>query len=166
MERLQEYYDDGDSVSTIPLNEALEHRDLLDEAIENREDSLSYEGDNISFVERFQNSHLYFDDDGNEISREEFMEQERQTQQWVFETSPLPERFVIRHPRVLLNFLRFIDSLNEINTGDETFMMDAIPYETLARMLSHKSITNPAPEFSAETDELIERLMEHANLSG
>jgi len=163
MERLQEYYDDGDSVSTIPLNGALDDRDLLDEAFE---DSLSYEEDNIPFVEQFQNSHLYFDDNGNEISREEFMEQERETQEWVFQTSPLPETFVIRHPRVLLNFLRFIDSLNEINNGDETFMMNAIPYETLARMLSHKSITNPAPEFSAETDELIERLMEHANLSG
>ena len=166
MEHFHAYDDDGDSVSTIALNEAIEHRDILNEGFEDREDSLSFEGDRMPFIQPLQNTHLYFDDNGNEISRQEFLDQERQSQEWVFETSPLPEIFVIRHPRVLLNFLRFIDSLNEINTGDETFMMDAIPYETLTRMLSHKSITNPPAEFQGEVDELIERIMDHANLSG
>jgi len=154
MEHLREY--DAESVSTIPLNEPVEYA----------EDSLSYEGE-VPDLEPFQqNTHLYFDDDGNEISRQAFLAQERDAGQWVFQTSQLPDRFVLRHPRVLLNFLRFVDSLNEINNGNETFMMDAIPYETLARMLSHSSIATPAPEFQGEVDELIERLVQHANLSG
>jgi hypothetical protein len=33
-------------------------------------------------------------------------------------------------------------------------------------MLSHNSIATPAPEFQGEVDELIERLVQHANLSG
>ena len=155
-------YDDGESVSTITLNEAVEHGDPLNEGFETEEDSLSYEGGDIPL----QNTHLYFDDNGQEISRQQFLAQEREAEQWVFQTSQLPDRFVLRHPRVLLNFLRFVDSLNEINNGDETYMMDAIPYETLARMLSHSSIATPPPEFQGEVDELIERLVQHANLSG
>lgn len=155
MEHLREY--DAESVSTIPLNEPVEYVE---------EDSLSYEGDVADLGPFQQNTHLYFDDDGNEISRQAFLTQERDAGQWVFQTSQLPDRFVLRHPRVLLNFLRFVDSLNEINNGDETFMMDAIPYETLARMLSHNSIANPPVEFQGEVDELIERLVQHANLSG
>lgn len=156
MEHLLDY--DAESVSTIPLNEPVEYAE---------EDSLSYEGNDDPFLEPFQqNTHLYFDDDGREISRQQFLAQEREADQWVFQTSQLPDRFVLRHPRVLLNFLRFVDSLNEINNGDETYMMDAIPYETLARMLSHSSIATPPPEFQGEVDELIERLVQHANLSG
>jgi len=155
MEHLHEY--DAESVSTIPLNEPTEYVE---------EDTLSYEGDVAGLGPFQQNTHLYFDDGGNEISRQEFLAQERDEGQWVFQTSQLPERFVLRHPRVLLNFLRFVDSLNEINNGNETFMMDAIPYETLARMLSHNSITNPPAEFQEDVEELIDRLVDHANLSG
>ena len=149
MERILDY--DNESISTIPLNEAIEHPE-----------DLSYEGEDPMP----QNTHLYFDDNGNEISRQEFLEQERQSQEWAFQTSQMPDKFVIRHPRVLLIFLRFIDSLNEINTGDDTYMMDAIPYDVMARMISHRAITDPPEEFRAEATELIDRLIIHANLSG
>jgi hypothetical protein len=147
MDRILDY--DNESISTIPLNEAIEYH----------EDSLSYEEDPVP-----QNTHLYFDDDGQEITREEFLEQERQ-QEWAFQTSEMPDRFVIRHPRVLLHFLRFIDSLNEINTGDETYLMRAIPCSVVSRMLTHRAITDPPVEFMAEANELIERLANHADLS-
>lgn len=147
---------DYDSISTIPI------RDDVSSISFREEDSLSYEGEPRLPVNR----HLYFDDAGREITRDEFLEQERESQEWVFMTTQLPERFVIRHPRVLLNFLRFIDSLNETNNGDETFMMDAIPNETLGRILSHSSIVDPTLDFKNDAHELVGRVMEHADLSG
>jgi len=140
-------FKDEDSVSTIPIKD---------------EDSLSYEGD----PPLPYNTHLYFDDNGQEMSREDYLEQERESEEWVFHTSQLPERFVIRHPRVLLNFLRFIDSLNEINNGNETFMMDAIPHELMGRILSHSSIVSPPTEFKDDAYELVDRVMRHIDLSG
>lgn len=77
--------------------------------------------------------------------------------------SDLALRLDMRHPRVLLNLLRFVDTYNELAPPGEEIHMPLMPQERAEEVLSHESIVNPAPEFAAEVAELralIERYSE------
>lgn len=106
-----------------------------------------------------RNTHLYFDEDGNVISREEFLE--NQEEHWAFKTPTIKSRVIMRHPRVLLNFLRFIDSCNEEASDGEEIIIKKIPYHMTEKMLNHSSIINPAQEFINDVNELKARLYNH-----
>ena len=124
-----------------------------------------------------QNTHLYFDEDGNEISREQFLEnmvqeeaqlkqgKQEETNAFAIMLPTINHRFTLRHPRVLLNFLRFLDSYNEVAAPDEVFMIQAIPKEVQDSILNHISLRRTPPEFEREVNELKARLARHADLS-
>lgn len=122
-----------------------------------------------------QNTHLYFDDDGNEISREQFLEnmiqeeapqrQQEDDEAFAIRTPLISHRFTMRHPRVVLDFLRFLDTYNEVAAPDEVFMIQAIPKEVQDSILNHHSLLHTPPEFEKEVNELKARLARHADLS-
>lgn len=111
------------------------------------ESSMSYEADEPI------NKHLYFNDDGEEISRNE----------WLCLHWTLPLRgttAVFRHPRVILQYLRFVDALNE--AAGESEQLDVRFTEAEAQyILEHPSIVRPPHEFWDEVNELKWRLQEH-----
>lgn len=84
--------------------------------------------------------------------------------QWI-KTPLVNRRFVLKHPRVLLSFLRFIDEFNELADPDEVLMLPAIPQRIVQGVLSHTSVVDPPPEFLEQINELRLRLEAHADLS-
>jgi hypothetical protein len=68
--------------------------------------------------------------------------------------SDLALRLDIRHPRVLLNLLRFVESYNELAPYGEEIHLPLIPQERADDILSHVSIVDPVAEFTAEVAEL------------
>jgi hypothetical protein len=84
--------------------------------------------------------------------------------EWI-KTPLINRRFVLKHPRVVLSFLRFLDEFNELADPDEVLMLPAIPQRIVQIVLSHSSLVNPPPEFLDEIRELRQRLDAHADLS-
>ena len=60
----------------------------------------------------------------------------------------------MRHPRVLLNLLRFVESYNELAPPGEDIHLPEIPRDQADVVLGHDSVVNPAPEFAADVAEL------------
>ena len=71
-------------------------------------------------------------------------------------------RLDMRHPRVVLNFLRFVDSYNELAPYGEEIRVPYMESETVSMILSHESVANPAPEFADDVAELRERIDYHS----
>ena len=140
----QDPYDEQDNKSFDYPPQNQEHSNW-------REDSLSYEPDDLE--RKPVNRHLYFNDAGDEISREEYMSQ----QEWSFTLSSFP-KMVARHPRVLISYFRFIDSLNEVANEDEKIYLNPISASDVLKVLSHPSIQDAIPEFADEILYLIQRL--------
>lgn len=89
---------------------------------------------------------------------------EAQEFEWI-QTPLVNRRFVIKHPRVLLSFLRFIDEFNELADPDEIQLLPAIPQRIVQLILSHPSLVNPPPEFLDTIREFRLRLERHMDLS-
>jgi hypothetical protein len=106
----------------------------------------------LEFEDRVRPQHTYYDDEGNEISRDQYI-----AEHWSFST-PTLNAFTFRHPRSLLHFLRLVDSL-------EDFRLQPIPAAVTREMLRHPSITNPNSDFSEEVHELCARLENHTRFS-
>lgn len=68
--------------------------------------------------------------------------------------SDLALRLDMRHPRVVLNLLRFVETYNELAPEGEEIHMPLLPQDSAQHILSHESVLNPAPEFAAEVAEL------------
>lgn len=68
--------------------------------------------------------------------------------------SDLALRLDMRHPRVVLNFLRFVSSYNELAPEDEQINLPYLESDMRDTILSHSSVVNPAPEFASEVAEL------------
>ena len=115
--------------------------------INRSESSMSYEADEPV------NRHFYFDEDGDEISRDE----------WLSARWALPLRgttAVFRHPRVVLQYLRFVDALNE--AADESEQLNILfSAEDAQYILEHPSVVRPPRDFWGEVNELKFRLREH-----
>lgn len=107
--------------------------------------------------------HLYFDDNGNEISYEEYLKL-RDHLVWAFNTPQISSR-PLRHPRVLLNFLRYVDSHNKFAEPDELIFLKPIPQGIYHRMIMHQSIQNPSDDFKDDALELLELISDHVDLS-
>ena len=63
-------------------------------------------------------------------------------------------RLDMRHPRVVLNFLRFVNTYNELAPAGEEIHLPPMSAAAAENILDHVSITNPAPEFAADVAEL------------
>ena len=107
--------------------------------------------------------HLFFNENGAEISRDAFLKMQ-ENEDWAF-LAPSITRGTFRHPRVLLNFLRYIDSHNEVAAPDELIFLKPIPKHVLENMLKHSSIQNPSIGFAPDVTELLERIENHCDLS-
>ena len=112
---------------------------------------------------RNSRKHLFFDENGAEISHEAFL-QMQEDEEWGF-LVPTIARGTLRHPRVLLNFLRYIDSHNEVAKPEEFIFVKAIPPHIYNLMLKHSSIQNPSIGFEADVNELLQRIEYHRDLS-
>jgi len=91
-------------------------------------------------------------------------EQEEDNFEWI-KTPLVNRRFVLKHPRVLLSFLRFIDEFNELADPGEVLMLPAIPQRIVQSVLNHTSVVNPPAEFAEVVNELRIRMEAHADLS-
>jgi hypothetical protein len=115
------------------------------------------------------NKHMYFNDDGDEISHEEFLRnQEQQKQQepcWAIKTPRINFRFTIADPLVLLQFLRFIDYYNENALADEVYMLKPMSYTQYKNLMDSDFMKNTPSEFEEEAYELRDRLGNHLDLS-
>jgi hypothetical protein len=115
------------------------------------------------------NKHMYFNDDGDEISHEEFLRnQEQQKQQepcWAIKTPRINFRFTIADPLVLLQFLRFIDYYNENAIADELYMLKPMSYTQYKNLMDSDFMKNTPSEFEEEAYELRDRLGNHLDLS-
>jgi hypothetical protein len=60
----------------------------------------------------------------------------------------------MRHPRVVLNLLRFVNTYNELAPEGEKIHLPPIPPSAADIILSHISVTHPVPEFASEVAEL------------
>ena len=78
-------------------------------------------------------------------------------EEWSFTLSS-SLKMVARHPRVLISYFRFIDSLNEVANEDEKVYLNPISASDVLRVLSHPSIQDAIPEFADEIFYLIQRL--------
>ena len=105
------------------------------------------------------NRHLYFDDAGNEISREEYV-----AQNWSIKLPKLSNKMVARHPRVLLAFFEFIDRYNEVAKGEEIYMMPALPKSVVDEIYEHPSFQHPRA-FPYAIGLLEEHISRHSDLS-
>lgn len=76
--------------------------------------------------------------------------------------SDLALRLDMRHPRVVLNLLRFVDTYNELAPYGEAIHMPLIPRRTQKHILAHESVVNPVPEFAAEIAELRDLLLRYS----
>ena len=77
---------------------------------------------------------------------------------WSFCTPRLPRVAILRHPRVLLAFLRFVALQNEVALEGEAIVLPSIPLDIASKIMNHPSIINPPIEFLDDIDELKERI--------
>lgn len=77
---------------------------------------------------------------------------------WSFCTPRLPRIAIMRHPRVLLAFLRFVALQNEVALEGEAIVLPSIPLDIASKIMNHPSIINPPIEFLDDIDELKERI--------
>ncbi len=114
--------------------------------------------------------HLFFDEDGNVVSREEFEAlqwAEAETEQsadeaeeveeetvWGIQIPRITQRMVARHPRVLLAFFRFIEALNECSFEDERITVKPMPTDVFTHVMDYLEKNPPPPEFEGEVRDL------------
>lgn len=143
------YYDDISDVSSVTL--VAEEDDLpqiVREVIE-------------PFLEPValppQNTHLYFDDDGNTISKEQYdmnikqQENEERAKNWAFRVNNI----TFRHPRALLAYFRMVDLVNEVAEDDEKIRIPSISEPMRLSLLNHPSFTDTPAEFTNDVLELM-----------
>lgn len=68
--------------------------------------------------------------------------------------SDLALRLDMRHPRVVLNLLRFVTTYNELAPPGEDIHFPLMPPFAVQNLLSHESLVNPPAEFQDEVNEL------------
>jgi len=68
--------------------------------------------------------------------------------------SDLALRLDMRHPRVVLHLLRFVNSYNELAPEDEQINLPYLEAGIISTILSHESVVNPASEFASDVAEL------------
>jgi len=77
---------------------------------------------------------------------------------WSFYTPILPRVAILRHPRVLLAFLRFVALQNEVAREGEEIVLPMLTSEIAEKIMNHPSIKNPPIEFLNEINELKDRI--------
>jgi hypothetical protein len=83
-------------------------------------------------------------------------EEEEHQQGWCSQVRcpDLALRLDMRHPRVVLNLLRFVKTYNELAPEGEEIHFPLLDGTAAAYILNHESVAYPAPEFAADVAEL------------
>jgi hypothetical protein len=83
--------------------------------------------------------------------------EEEEAPEWCLSVAvpDLSLRLDMRHPRVILNFLRFVSTYNELAPEGEDIHLPAITTHSLDYIRNHESVRDPVPEFQAEVSELL-----------
>lgn len=76
--------------------------------------------------------------------------------------SDLALRLDMRHPRVVLALLRFVDLYNELAPPGEEIHLPYMDTEASDNILNHSSVTNPPAEFVADVNELVQRVRDQS----
>jgi hypothetical protein len=100
----------------------------------------------------------------DQLSVHDAEEEPQDNFQWI-KTPLINQRFILKHPRVLLSFLRFIDEFNELADPDEVLLLPAIPQRIVEGVFNHTSMIHPPLEFVDAVQELRHRLEAHMDLS-
>ena len=102
--------------------------------------------------------HLFFDEEGNACSYEEheaaWAEAEAEEEDFGIKLPAFKKPLIVRHPRILLSFFRFLMDLNEEAYEDEKVMLPEIPSDVLEAIGDFLERHPPAPEFAKELAEL------------
>jgi hypothetical protein len=81
---------------------------------------------------------------------------------WRLILPTIDQVLIAQHPRVVLDYLRFIDSYNEVSSSLHKIRALKIPADTVQSVLDHPSVATPAAEFIPEIRELKLRLKAHS----
>lgn len=81
---------------------------------------------------------------------------------WRLILPTIDQVLIAQHPRVVLAYLRFIDSYNEVSSSLHKIRAIKIPIDTVQSVLDHPSVATPAAEFIPEIRELKLRLKAHS----
>ena len=125
-----------------------ESENLIDWADES---TVRLEGPEPLYIGPPMGNHLFFDEDGNEITHEQFLKLQEEQDSWAFGYRLNGYNYVFRHPTALLSFFRFVDSVNSYAEWDETILIRPLEQEMYSRMIDH-------PYFNTTTDEVQELL--------
>lgn len=90
--------------------------------------------------------HMFFDEDGNQMTQAEFrrqQEQQKEKESWSVNLPSLEGQLVARHPKVLLAFFEFVEANNEFAQGDEHIMFPAIDSELIEYIETHPFFNQP-----------------------
>ncbi len=81
--------------------------------------------------------HMFFDEDGNQITHQEFLKQQ-EYENWVINLPRLGQT-VARHPKALLAFFEFVETLNEFLEPSEQIMLPSISRDLVDFIKSHSA---------------------------
>jgi hypothetical protein len=96
------------------------------------------------FAEPISTSHhMFFDDEGNQITQGEFHAEQQKEEPWSVNLPSLEGQLVARHPKVLLAFFEFVEANNEFAQGDEHIMFPAIDSELVEYIETHPFFNEP-----------------------
>ena len=84
---------------------------------------------------------------------------------WKIVAPKIEKQFVMRHPRVILAFLGFLELYNEVAKGDEILMIPAMPRSVMNKIMAHPSVDNPVEEFDGDISYLVNLLKKHTDSS-
>ncbi len=115
-----------------------------------RQSSESVQEQVTGIEEKKVNTHLYFDEDGNEISKEELDSQFLLS----ISLSPGAQPTPFRHPRVLLFYLQYIAAAKELDTGSDIFHWPTLTESDRDYIYTFISHFPPPSEFHKEVREL------------
>lgn len=91
-------------------------------------------------------------------------ESEEVSPDWI-KTPMIHQRFLLKHPRVILAFLTFVDLYNELAEGEEILLLPAIPQRVVNTIFDHPAVKSPPEEFQEQVRELKARIEAHMDLS-
>jgi hypothetical protein len=135
------------SMNTTPSSEGMAPRSVVMSPFAlslSRQSSLQ---DQVTGIR--ENTHLFFDDDGNEISKEEHMANNFNL---MIRLTPTGALTSFRHPRVLLFYLRYVGAANELES--DTVSWPLLTPADRAAIQTYIECFPPPPEFQEDVNEL------------
>lgn len=93
---------------------------------------------------------------GEAAEANSYGDSEDEEDEWIIQAKvpDLALRLDMRHPRVLLSFLRFVETYNELAPEGEEIHIPRFSAQNIEYVRSHEGVRNVPPEFESEVAEL------------